>query len=107
MSELQRQQAKLRQIESEIRQQSLEIWQQIYVLKAKQDVDEVAEEYRELYQDRSRAYYEMEYRTDLGDSFIRVSEARLEKFKNNFDLAITWMKLAQLTGLTLEEYMQQ
>lgn len=107
LANLKIQQVKLRQLESKIRQQTLEIWQRIYVLKAKQDVDEVAEEYRELYQDRSRAYYEMEYRTDLGDSFVRVSEARLEKFKNNFELVITWMKLAKLTGLTLEEYMQQ
>ncbi len=107
LAELQKQRVKLMQIESEVRQQSLEAWQKIYVIKARQDTDEVAEEYRELYQDRSRAFYEMEFRTDLGDSFIRVSEARLEKFKNNFELVMAWMKLAMLTGTTLEEYMQQ
>lgn len=106
LAELQKQRVKQMQIESDIRQQCLELWQRIYVLKAKQDVDEVAEEYRELYQDRSRAFYELEHRTDLGDSFVRVSEARLEKFKNNFELVIVWMKLAMLTGATLEEYMQ-
>lgn len=104
---LHKQQALLAQFESKIRQQALEVWQRIYVLKARQDIDEAAEEYRELYQDRSRAYYEMEYRTDLGDSFVRVSEARLEKNKNEFELVISWMKLAMLSGLTLEEYMQQ
>lgn len=107
LSELQRQRVKLMQIEAEIRQQVLENWQRIYVLKARQDIDIVAEEYRELYQDRSRAFYEMEFSTDLGDSFVRVSEARLEKFKNNFELFVTWMKLAMLTGTTLEEYIQQ
>lgn len=107
LAELQKQKIKQMQLESEIRQQCLEAWQRIYVLKAKQDIDEVAEEYRELYQDRSRAFYELEHRTDLGDSFVRVSEARLEKSKNNFELVITWMKLAMLTGVTLEEYMQQ
>lgn len=107
LSEWQKQKARLQHIESEIRQQLLEVWQQIHVLKARQDIDEVAEEYRELYQDRSRAYYEMEYRTDLGDSFVRVSEARLEKFKNNFNLALAWMKLSMLTGVTLEEYLLQ
>jgi len=107
LSEWQKQKVKLQHIESEIRQQLLEVWQQIYVLQARRDIDEVAEEYRELYQDRSRAYYEMEYRTDLGDSFVRVSEARLEKFKNNFDLALAWMKLSMLTGVTLEEYLLQ
>ena len=107
LAELQKQRIKQMQMESDIRQQCLEMWQRIYVLKAKQDIDEVAEEYRELYQDRSRAFYELEYRTDLGDSFVRVSEAKLEKFKNNFELVIVWMKLAMLTGVTLEEYVQQ
>ncbi|MDH5518362.1 MAG: TolC family protein [Gammaproteobacteria bacterium] len=104
---LQKQQALLLKLESKIRQQSLEVWQQMYVLRARQDSDKVAEEYRELYQDRSRAYYEMEFRTDLGDSFVRVSEARLEKYTNDFELAISWMRLAMLSGLTLEEYLQQ
>jgi outer membrane protein TolC len=106
LAELQKQKIKQMQIESEIRQQCLETWQRIYVLKARQDIDEVAEEYRELYQDRSRAFYELEHRTDLGDSFVRVSEARYEKYKNNFELVVTWMKLAMLTGVTLEEYTQ-
>jgi len=106
-AEWQKQNAKLMHVKSEIRQQVLEVWQEIYVLKARQDIDKVAEDYRELYQDRSRAYYEMEYRTDLGDSFVRVSEARLEKFKNNFNLALAWMKLSMLTGMTLEEYLLQ
>ncbi len=106
LAELQKQRVKQLQMESDIRQQCLEMWQRIYVLKAKQDIDEVAEEYRELYQDRSRAFYELEHRTDLGDSFVRVSEAKLEKFKNNFELVIVWMKLAMLTGATLEEYIQ-
>lgn len=104
---LQQRKARLQQLESEIRHQLLVSWQQIYVLNARMETDKVAENYRELYQDRSRAYYEMEYRTDLGDSFVRVSEARLEKFKNRFELAIVWMKLAMLTGTTLEEFLKQ
>lgn len=107
LAEWQRQKLKLSQIESEIRQDLLEAWQEIYVLNARQDTDEIAEEFRELYQDRSRAYYEMEYRTDLGDSFVRVTEARVEKFKNNSALALAWMKLAMLTGVTLEEFFKQ
>ncbi len=107
LAEWQRQKLKLSQIESEIRQELLEAWQDIYVLKARQDTDEIAKEFRELYQDRSRAYYEMEYRTDLGDSFVRVTEARVEKFKNNSALALAWMKLAMLTGVTLEEFFKQ
>lgn len=107
LAEWQKQKLKLRQIEAEIRQQLLEAWQQIYILKARQDIDVVAEEFRELYQDRSRAYYEMEYRTDLGDSFIRVTEARVEKFKNNSALMLAWMEIAAITGVTLEEFLKQ
>jgi len=107
LAEWQRQKLKLSQVESEIRYDLLEAWQEIYVLTARQDTDEIAEEFRELYQDRSRAYYEMEYRTDLGDSFIRVTEARVEKFKNNSALALVWMKLAMLTGVTLEDFFKQ
>jgi len=107
LTEWQKQKIKLSQLESDIRQQLLEAWQDIYVLKARQDTDVIAQDFRELYQDRSRGFYEMEYRTDLGDSFIRVTEARVEKFKNNTAMALVWMRLAMLSGITLEEFFKQ
>ena len=103
----QQQQAILQQLEADIRQQLLEAWQQLYVLAAALDIGRVGLDYRELYQDRSRAFYEMEYSTDLGDSFVQLTGVRLMQAKTQYDLAIAWMKLAVLTGQRPEEFIKQ
>jgi hypothetical protein len=55
-------------------------------------------DYRDLYLDRSRALYEMEVKTDLGDSMVEVSEARLKFAKVKFNTALTWARLDALIG---------
>ena len=56
------------------------------------------EVHRDLYLDRSRAIYEMEVKTDLGDAMVRLSEAQLADARNRFARALAWERLKVLTG---------
>ncbi len=53
--------------------------------------------------DQSRALYEMEVNSDLGDAMVNVSAARLEASRVSFDLALAWLRLKVLTGEELDE----
>ncbi len=53
--------------------------------------------------DQSRALYEMEVNSDLGDAMVNVSAARLEASRAGFDLALAWLGLMVLTGEDLDE----
>ena len=53
--------------------------------------------------DQSRALYEMEVNSDLGDAMVNVSAARLEASRVGFDLALAWLRLKLLTGEELDE----
>jgi outer membrane protein TolC len=76
-------------------------------LKVRLEQVDVLGEYRELYLDRSRALYEMEVRTDLGDSMVQMSVVRLERAKAEFDWLLTQARLAALTGSLIEEQSQE
>ena len=54
--------------------------------------------YRELSLDRSRALYELEVRTNLGDSMVRVTEAERHAVLTDFNIALAWEKMDVLTG---------
>ena len=58
----------------------------------------VQDDYRELYLDRSRALYEMEVRTDLGDAMVQMSAVRLDRARAVFDWMLTRAQLAALSG---------
>jgi outer membrane protein TolC len=76
-------------------------------LKVRLEQVGVLGEYRELYLDRSRALYEMEVRTDLGDSMVQMSVVRLERAKAEFDWLMTQARLAALTGQLIEDEPQE
>jgi len=59
-------------------------------------------EYRELYLDRSRALYEMEVKTDLGDSMVRISEAEHNLLKAEYEMMLVLTKLELEVGQSLE-----
>lgn len=59
-------------------------------------------DYRELYLDRSRALYEMEVKTDLGDSMVRISEAEREYLKTQYEMMLAVSKLELDVGQELE-----
>jgi outer membrane protein TolC len=97
-AEFMRLQAEMKNEEFAIRQQLLEAWQKIQVLKAQREQASTLSEYRELYLDRSRALYEYEVTTDLGDAMVKQTEARLLTLRTEFELALTWGVIDVLLG---------
>lgn len=97
-AEVYRIQSALEQARYALRQQLLEQWLNLQTLKLQRERAAKQQDFRELYLDQSRANYEMEFKSDLGDAMVRLSEAQLEFAKNDFDYAIAWEQLALLTG---------
>ena len=90
--------AKLRKVEMDIQQAVLENWQLLDTLRIQREEMLAQLEFRDLYLDRSRALYEMEVKTDLGDSMVQVSDARLDFAETQFKIALTWARLDALLG---------
>ena len=90
------------QYELQLRAEVRKLFEQFRVLKAGQDASVAFYDYRELYMDRSRALYDLEVKTDLGDSMIQISEAHFKTAKQQFEMALL---LAQLTLLAGEPVM--
>jgi len=91
-------QARLRKAEFEVQQQVLELWQQIYIIKAQHDEAKIFEEYRDLALDKSRGLYELDIKSDLGDSLALFSAALHKSAKANFDLTMAWIQLDAIRG---------
>lgn len=85
-------------IERQLRQELLETWQLIQVLRVQREQAEVFTDYRELSLDRSRAQYELDVETNFGNALVEQSEARLFHARTEFELALAWARLAALSG---------
>lgn len=90
--------SRFRDVEMEVNQQVLEAWQMLQSLKVAREQTDVQNDYRELYLDQSRTLYEMEVQSDLGDSMVQITEAKLQKAEVEYQLALEWAKLQALMG---------
>ncbi len=99
--------AQLQQAEQEVAQEVLELWLELGTLQARLEQVRVGEDYRDLYLDRSRAEYEMELKSDLGDAMVRLSEAQLYSAQVRFEAALAWERLDALIGGELTLGQQQ
>ncbi|MES9965245.1 MAG: TolC family protein [Candidatus Sedimenticola sp. 20ELBAFRAG] len=90
--------ASLLQAERDVRQTVLELWLELKSLKLQMSEMEALGDYRELYLDRSRALYELEVKSDLGDAESRIVDAQLQKARTEFDTALAWARLDALLG---------
>lgn len=90
--------ARQEQLRRQVRQAVLEVWGELRVLKIKRDEVNALLDYRDLYLDRSRAYYELELKADLGDAMTQVSDAQHRKAKIEFETALAWARLEALLG---------
>lgn len=104
-AEVMRLRSKLMLARQELRQALLEQWFSLQRLALQREQARSELDYRELYLDRSRANYEMEVQADLGDAMVRLSDAQLALFKNDFDTSLAWERLRALTGVELEQLM--
>ena len=94
------------QTQLQLNQKILMHWLAIDSFTSRVDADEKLFEYREIYLDRARADYELEYKTDLGDSMVKLTQASLNAAETDFELAMRWEQLRILTQMTLEEMRQ-
>lgn len=97
-AERRRAQAMLVRAEAELRQRLTELALDIDVLRKATAGDKVRGDYRELYLDRSRALYELEVSTDLGDSMVQMTDARLRAMRTLYALSLSWAELDALLG---------
>lgn len=97
-AELLKIQAQKQRLEQQLRNQVADIFFQIKLLDTEKKVHQAFGDYADLYLDFSRALYENESRTDLGDSFVRLSEANFNMVAWQFKQALLWMELDYLMG---------
>ncbi len=91
-------QAQLEKARLDLRENVLELWLELQNLRLQRERAYSEQDYRELYLDRSRANYEMEFTADLGDAMVRLSEAQLGLAQAEYQLAIAWERMDALTG---------
>lgn len=92
------------QIRQDIEQQLLALWLKISDLKQQYSDPDFNIDYRDLYLDRSRALYELEVTSDLGDAMVELSQAQLFKAQTFFELAVAWAKMDSLLGNEMDYY---
>ncbi|MGB5493168.1 MAG: TolC family protein, partial [Sedimenticolaceae bacterium] len=102
-AELRRSSAALTAAEYGLRQQVLELWLRLGNLRTRLNGLKVRGDYRELYLDRSRALYELEVKTDLGDAMTEISAVELDLAQAEFDWIMTQARLDALAGRLLPE----
>jgi outer membrane protein TolC len=99
--------ARLRRTELDLRQTVLDLVQDLESLKIERNAAKVRTSYRDLYLDRSRALYELEVKSDLGDAMTRVTEAQWLAAQVEFRLAMVWARLDALTGDLIQTSSQE
>lgn len=97
-ADLQQMRARLAQHELGVRQAVLELWHELEVLRIERQEKASLIDYRDLFLDQSRALYEMEVKTELGDSMTQVSDARLQYAQTKFKSALALARLNALSG---------
>jgi outer membrane protein TolC len=106
-AELRNSRAKLAATEYALRQQVLDLWLRLGSLRTKLQALQVRGDYRELYLDRSRALYELEVKTDLGDAMTEISAVRLDVAHAEFEWMTAQARLAALAGRLFTEESSQ
>ncbi len=107
LARLHEQEARLRRTELDLRQAVLDLVQDLESLKIERNAAKVRTSYRDLYLDRSRALYELEVKSDLGDAMTRVTEAQWLAAQVDFRLAMAWARLDALTGDLIQPSSQE
>lgn len=90
--------AEYEQQRRDIHQAILEVWGQLQALQVARESARAETEFRELYLDRSRALYEMEVKSDLGDAMVKTTAVRYQLLKTDYTMSLTWARLDALLG---------
>lgn len=92
--------AELTDMVEQVKQQILELWLELDALRIQREHMQVQTDFRDLDLDRSRALYELEVTTDLGDSMARVTQTEWDRVQTDFNIALAWEKMDVLIGNT-------
>ncbi|MCP4876718.1 MAG: TolC family protein [Gammaproteobacteria bacterium] len=87
------------QLQSHLRLEVLGLWQKIQQLGFKIQGKIVEQDYRDRYLDRSRAEYELEFKTDLGDSMVLYSRSNTERLRALYAFELAYQRLVSLVGI--------
>jgi len=79
--------------EQALRDEVSDLYFQLKMLKSEQSQNQKFGDYSDLYLDYSRALYENESATDLGDAMVRLSQANYDQISWQFKQALLWSKL--------------
>lgn len=83
----------------DLRQAVLEVREEIqYLLESERRSADMNATYRDLSLEKARADYELELKTNLGNSMAETQVARLRKRAVEYRLALAWARLDALTG---------
>lgn len=86
------------QSQSQLRLEVLELWQKIQQLQLKIQGHAIEQDYRDKYLDRSRAEYELEFKTDLGDSMVLYSRSNTRRLQSLYAYELAYQRLSALVG---------
>jgi outer membrane protein TolC len=90
--------ANQQQLQSHLRLEVLKLWQQIQQLRLELQGKAIEQDYRDKYLDRSRAEYELEFKTDLGDSMVLYSRSNTERLQSLYAFELAYQRLSTLVG---------
>lgn len=90
--------AEYQQLSQTLREEVTELYFQINLLQVEKKQHQVFGDYADLYLDYSRALYENESATDLGDAMVRLSQANYDLVAWQFKQALLWSQIDYLMG---------
>lgn len=90
--------ANQQQLQSHLRLEVLKLWQQIQQLRLELQGKAIEQDYRDKYLDRSRAEYELEFKTDLGDSMVLYSRSNSERLQSLYAFELAYQRLSTMVG---------
>lgn len=97
-AQIQQVQAEMTVMEQRLRDEVAELFFTLKLAKAEQKQVLLQADYADLYLDFSRALYENESKTDLGDSMVQLTESNYQIISQQFRQALAWAQLDFLNG---------
>ena len=95
---IKQQQLSIKQFSQSLNQEALSLWLRLRALSQKYKATIIELDYRDLYLERSRANYEMEIKSDIGNAMVNLTDTEWKLAKSEFNYIITLTKLKQLAG---------
>ncbi len=97
--EVERAQSELNVMKDSHRRRAFELWKKLKLLEVELAAAKVRSDFRDQYMDRSRALYELEEKSDLGNAQAELLFAYYEMRRIEFELALTWTEADMMKGV--------